>query len=320
MTVTALITGAGGFLGRRLIDLGRQRGWDMRGTVRDRRTVPADAFDVAELDLSALESDWRRVLRGVDIVIHAAARTHVLRETEVNAAAVYRSINIEATERIARVAAEKGAKRFVFVSSIHVHGGISRGGPFTEESAQEPATLYAKSKRDAEAALQTVAQKTGLEVVIVRPPLVYGPNVKANFLRLIELVDKGVTNPFALVKNRRSLIYVDNLTDMLLTAAIHPDAAGRFFVAADDTVLSTQELWREIAIRLGRPCRTLSVPASLLRAVAWAAGKADLYEKLCGSLEVDASQAKRTLDWRPPVGTRDALDVTMAWYRSEHSR
>ena len=320
MAVAALITGAGGFLGRRLIDLGRRRGWDMRGTVRDRRAVAGDASNMAELDLGAPEADWRRALRGVDVVIHAAARTHVLREKDVDAGAAYRSINVEATERIAGFAAAEGVRRFVFVSSIHVHGSASQGEPLTEDSPQEPATLYAKSKRDAEIALEAVARRTGIEAVIVRPPLVYGPNVKANFRRLIELADKGVVVPFALVRNRRSLMYVDNLADLLLAMTTHPGAAGRSFVAADDTVFSTRDLWREIAVRLGRPCHMLPVPVPLIRAAAWAAGKTDLYEKLCLSLEVDASQARRRLGWQPPVIVRDALDTTVAWYRSEHRR
>lgn len=292
----------------------------MRGTVRHRHAAIDDALNISEIELGAPETDWRRVLRGVDVVIHAAARTHILRDMATDPAAAYRITNVEATEKIAQIAAEEGVKRFVFVSSIHVHGGISQGGPLTEESSQQPATLYAKSKRDAEMALEDVARKTGIETVIVRPPLVFGPNVKANFLRLIEQVDKGGVVPFALVRNRRSLIYIDNLADLLLTAAVHPAAVGRSFVAADDTTLSTPELWREIAVRLGRPSRMLPLPASWLRAAARVAGKADLYEKLCESLEVDASRARSTLGWKPPVATREALDATIAWYRSDQRR
>lgn len=314
--VAMLITGAGGFLGCRLIDLGRRQGMDIRGTTRDRRVMVSDALNIAELDLGAPDVDWHRMLHGVDVVVHAAARTHVLREMEADPAARYRSVNVNATEKLARIAAEEGVKRFVLVSSIHVHGNTSRGEPFTEKTPRDPATLYAKSKRDAEMALEAVARRTGIEAVIMRPPLVYGPGVKANFLRLIDQVDKGVVVPFALVRNCRSLIYVDNLADLLLTAAVHPNAGGQCFVAADDTVFSTPELWKEIAVRLGRPCRMIPIPVPMLRVAAWAAGKSDLYEKLCKSLEVDASQVRRRLDWRPPITTHDALDETMAWYRS----
>lgn len=315
---TVLITGAAGFLGRRLVADAMGRGWHVIAAVRNGNpsTPLSGTAKIVDIDLEAPPDRWREVLGGVDIVVHAAARAHVLKETSADPVAAFRSANVSATEKIARAAAEVGVRRVVFVSSIGVHGNTSGDSSFSEASAEAPVTPYAISKKEAEAVLRQVASDTGLEIAMVRPPLVYGPAVKANFLRLIKLVDKGIPAPFGRVKNRRSFIYVDNLADLILAAAIHPKAAGETFVAADDTMLSTPALWRELAQRLGKSARLLPAPVSLLRVAAKAIGQSHVYEQLCESLEVDAAKARQLLGWRPQVSAQAALDATIGWYKS----
>lgn len=315
-----LITGATGFLGRWLVEAALARGWRVRAAVRDPQASVATrwprAVDVVPIDLTADEAHWRPRLHGVDAVIHAAGRAHVLRETERDPLAAFMALNRDATIRIARAAADEGVRRFVFVSSIGVHGNTSGHGVFSEATPFAPVTPYAASKVAAEEALRDLATRTRLEVTIVRPPLLHGPDVKANFLRLLRLVDLGWPLPFGAVRNRRSLVYVENLADLLVACASHPAAGGQSFLAGDGLTLSTPALMRELAARLGRPARLLPIPPRLLEGAASLAGRRHVVEQLCGSLEVDASLARTRLGWTPPVDAAKGLDRTVDWFRS----
>lgn len=267
-----------------------------------------------QADLGADETHWRATMKGVDVVIHAAARAHILRETERDPLRAFRALNRDATETIARAAAHAGVRRFVFVSSIGVNGNSSGEGTFTEQSPERPVTPYAISKQEAEIALREVSVATGLEMAIVRPPLVHGPEVKANFLRLLNFVDRGLPLPFGAVRNRRSVIYVGNLADLLLTCAMHPGAADELFLASDGTILSTPQLVAELAERMGKNARLIPVPPLALEAVAALAGRKHVLEQLCGSLEVDGAHARERLGWEPPIVPREALDRTVQWF------
>lgn len=313
MPPVVLVTGASGFLGRSLVNGALKRGWRVHAAVRPGSAsgLPGPAT-VHEIDLTADIERWRKAMSGVDWVIHAAARAHILRETASDPARAFNELNVQATRTLATAAADRGVRRFVFVSSIGVNGSTSGARPFDERTGEHPATPYAISKRDAEQVLRSMPGP--LETVIVRPPLVYGPHVKANFLRLLRMVDRGIPLPFGALKNRRSFICVENLTDLLLTCAMHPAAAGKTFLASDGSDFSTPQLMRELAVRMRRSSRLIPVPAALLRWSATLAGRRSLFEQLCCSLEVDGSSARQTLEWRPPLAPEAALDAMVQWY------
>ena len=260
-------------------------------------------------------TDWGAALDGVTTVIHLAARVHVTRDTAADPLAEFRRVNVAGTERLALQAAARGVRRLVYVSSIKVNGERTDGRPFGDSDMPRPEGAYAQSKLEAEHVLRGIAARTGLDVVIVRPPLVYGPGVKGNFLSLLRLVDSGLPLPFARCDNRRSLIGVTNLADLLAECALHPAAAGEIFLAADGEDLSTPGLVRRVAGALGRRARLLPVPVSWLGGAARLLGRAALYERLCGSLQVDAGKAGRVLGWRPRLTVDDELTATARWYR-----
>jgi len=316
------VTGANGFLGRKLVSAAVSRGWTVRAMIREsgsRHAFP-DGVQTQSIDLVADESQWRAALADVDVVVHAAARAHILRETAADPAQAFASLNTEATERIALAAAACGVKRFVFVSSIGVNGSSSESGVFTEQSAENPSSPYAVSKRNAENALRKVAAAGTMQTVIVRPPLVYGPEVKANFLRLLALVDRDLPLPFKGIDNRRSFVFVDNLVDLILTCCVHPQAAGETFLAGDGSEFSTQELILELSKRMGRRGRLFHLPAPVMKLAAQLLGRRSVYEQLCGSLEVSAAKAGRKLDWHPVVSPQSGLDSTVQWFVENNGR
>lgn len=257
---------------------------------------------------------WTDALRGVDVVFHLAARVHQLEDTAADPAAEYRRVNAAGTEHLARCAAARGVRRMVLVSSVKVNGE-SREQPYRDDEAPAPADPYGVSKLEAEQALARVARATGLEAVVLRPPLVYGPGVKANVLRLLRAVDSGLPLPLGGVRNRRSLVFSGNLVDALVACGTHPGAPGHTYLVSDGEDVSTPGLIRAIAAALGRSARLVPVPFPLLRAAGAILGKGAAVERLGGSLMVDSSGIRRELGWAPPFTLREGLERTAAWYR-----
>jgi nucleoside-diphosphate-sugar epimerase len=260
-------------------------------------------------------TDWSKALEAHGVV-HLAARVHVMDDSAQDPLAEFRAVNVEGTLNLARQAAHAGVKRFVFVSSVKVNGEATLPGcPFNVQDPPAPADPYAISKQEAEKGLRELAAETGLEVVIIRPPLVYGPGVKANFLRLIKTVQKGLPLPLGRVRNKRSLVGIDNLLDLIITCIDHPAAAGQTFLVSDGEDLSTPDLIRKLASAMGRPARLLPVPSTLLRLGGRMIRKSAEVERLVGSLQVDINHTCETLGWRPPVsvdeGIRRCVDEPM---------
>ena len=312
----ALVTGAGGFVGRALAAHLAERGHAVRAVVRT-AAVPgelrAHGVEIAAAGELGAETDWPALVAGVDVVFHLAARVHRMNEPDL--LEDYRRANVDLTVALARAAAAAGAARLVFASSIKVNGDATADRPFTEEDAPQPPDAYSISKREAEDALGRVGAETGLQVAILRPPMVYGPGVRANFLALLRAVDRGIPLPVGSVRNRRSLVYRGNLVDALETCATHPAAAGQLFLVADAETVSTPDMVRRMARALGRPARLLSVPVGLLRRLAALTGRGATVARLSGSLEVDASRITRTLGWRPPHTMDAGLADTARWWR-----
>ena len=307
-----LVTGANGFVGRVLCKALATAGRTVRKAVRaatgDRNTIAVGEIGPA--------TDWRAALSGVSAVVHLAARTHVLRETETDPLAAYLHVNAEGTQRLARSAAACGVRRLVFLSSVKVNGERTWERPFTEDDPPRPEDAYGASKREAEQALARVAGETGLETVVLRPPLVYGPGVKANFLRLMDYVSRGIPLPLGAIVNRRSLIYAGNLAHAILTALDAPAAAGRTYLVSDGEDVSTPALARMLAQALGVKPRLLPVPLAALGVAAALAGKRSELARLAGSLQVDSSRIRRELAWRPPFTLAQGLELTARWYHS----
>jgi UDP-N-acetyl-alpha-D-quinovosamine dehydrogenase len=311
-----LVTGANGFIGRALCETLVARGLGVRAAVRSPAALPGEVRSVGEIGPT---TEWRRLLAHVDAVVHLAARVHVARETAADPLAAYRAVNVAGTARLAHECAAARVPRLVFVSSIKVNGERTRGAPFTETDPPAPEDAYGVTKREAEDELRSIGAATGLEVVVVRPCLVYGPGVRGNLARLLGVIQRGVPLPLASVRNRRSMMGLANLSDLLIRCITHPRAAGETFLASDGADLSTPQLIGWLAEGVGRPARLLPVPPRWLALAARVGGATAAYERLCGSLQVDSSKARELLDWRPPVGVEDGLRETGAWHR-QHSR
>ena len=247
-------------------------------------------------------SDWSAAVLKQDAVIHAAARVHVMKDQMSNPLAGYRCVNVDGTLQLAKQAAAAGVKRFIFISSVKVNGEATLPGiPFSAEDAPAPLDPYGVSKLEAEQGLREISAQTGMEVVIVRPPLVYGPGVKANFASMMLWVARGVPLPLGSIRNSRSMVALDNLVDLLVTCLKHPAAAGQTFLVSDGEDVSTTQLLRRTAQAMGKPSRLLPVPVDLLQWGAALAGKRDVAQRLCGSLQVDISKTRQLLGWSPPL-------------------
>ncbi len=257
------------------------------------------------------DTDWSAALKGIEIIVHLAARVHVMNDSVSDPLAEFRRVNVEGTLNLAQQAVSGGVKRFVFISSIKVNGGNTLlNQPYFADDTPAPVDPYGISKYEAEEGLHSLAMETGLEVVIIRPPLVYGPGVKVNFRSMMQWLNRGLPLPFGAIHNKRSLVALDNLVDLIITCIEHPSAANQTFLAGDGEDLSTTELLRIMGQALGRPARLMPIPERLLEAVAVLLGKRALAQRLCASLQVDISKAKELLGWVPPVKTKEALHET----------
>lgn len=293
--MTILVTGATGFLGRAVVDHLIARGRGVRAAVR-RDPGPGA---VAVGDLSA-DTDWRAALAGVDTVVHCAARAHVLKETAAEPLAQFRTVNTEATMALAQQAAAAGVRRFVFISSIGVNGSETHGAPFRHDDPPQPHSPYAVSKYEAEVGLHAVAAEAGLEVVIIRPPLITGPDPKGNLATLNRVIAKGLPLPFGLVtRNRRDLVSRDTLCSLIDAVIDNPAAAGQTFLVSDGAPISTRLLLERMAAAQGRSLILLPIPPALLALPLKLVGKGAMASQLFGDLEVDIAHTRQTLSWAP---------------------
>jgi len=329
-----LVTGANGFVGSALCRELMARNHAVRRAVRRVEDSPhlstlPEGEGVVNLPFQEGEevvvpvgdinpdTDWSDALDQVDCVVHLAARVHVMKDTASEPLAEFRRTNTETTEHLARCAAQAGVRRLVFMSSIKVNGEGTSNAPFTESDPACPSDPYGVSKWEAKQALARVAVDTGLEVAILRSPLIYGPGVKGNFLRLLKTVMRGIPLPLASINNRRSLLHVGNAVDALALVATHPAASGKTFVLNDGQDVSTPDLIRRLAVELGVPGRLLPCPPFMLRLAGRMLSKADSVSRLVDSLQVDSSAIRRELGWAPPYSLEQGLRATAQWYRNQ---
>lgn len=312
---SVFVTGASGFVGRALVE--RLVADNIPCVAAVRRHVDSIPESVKTVNFDSLDEsfDWSTALVGQEVVVHCAARVHVMNDTVADPLAEFRKVNVGGTLYLAAQAAAAGVKRFVFISSIKVNGdGTQPGSPYKADDAPCPTDPYGVSKREAEDALRALAEKTGMEVVIIRPVLVYGPGVKANFLSMMRWLDKGVPLPFGAIRNNRSLVAIDNLVDLITTCIAHPAAANQTFLASDGHDLSTTGLLTKMAEALNKRAYLLPVPGFMLKVAAVTVGKKDLSQRLLGSLQVDIAKTKTVLQWQPPLSVDAALRATALYY------
>lgn len=313
---SVLVTGANGFIGRSLCARLVAEGSRVRGTLRERHDQKQLTSGVEPTFVDQIDSgtDWTAALAGIDIIVHLAARVHVMHETTADPLAAFRRVNTAGTVTLAKEAAAAGVKRFVFLSTIGVNGDNSGQTPYREDSVPAPHNAYALSKLEAEEELVGITAESGMELVVLRAPLIYGPGNPGNFLSLLQVVAKGIPLPFAGINNRRSFLYVENLVDALVASAIHPDAKGVFLVC-DGEDLSTADLIRRIAAALAVPARLFPCPLALLKCAGKLAGKAGAVRQLTNSLQVDRSKITKELHWTPPYTVAEGLLKTAHWFR-----
>ena len=297
-----LVTGAGGFVGTAVVSELAKQGISYRAVTREPRE---GYFSIGNI---TPQTDWTAALDGIDSIIHLASRAHVMNETVADPIAHFRSVNVDSTLNLAMQAIQAGVKRFVFISSIKVNGEATEPGrPFTAEDPPNPQNPYAQSKLDAEQCLFALA---GLEVTVIRPPLVYGPGVKANFATMMDWVNRGIPLPLGSVHNKRSFVFVGNLADLIVLAAIHPNAGGQVFLVSDGEDISTTQLFKKIAQALGRPSFVMPLPASLVTMVAAAIGQSGVASRLIDSLQVDVNKTRALLGWEPRKNISEGLRQT----------
>lgn len=308
-----LVTGASGFVGNATCARLVAQGMNVIGMVRHLPDRPLSGVDyriVGDLDAN---TDWRDALTGVDTIVHCAARVHVMQETAGDPLVAFRLANVAGTEQLARQAAAGRVRRFVFLSSVKVNGEEGLVA-FRETDLPAPQDVYGTSKYEAELGLREIAAETGMEVVMVRPPLVYGPGVKANFQALMRALVRGIPLPLGAIHNRRSLVSLDNVVDLIVTCIEHPAAANETFLVSDGEDLSTTELIRRLARAMGRPARLIPMPTKVLMAGATILGKREVARRLCGTLQVNITRAREVLGWTPPVSVDEGLRRTANHY------
>jgi nucleoside-diphosphate-sugar epimerase len=311
---SVLVTGASGFVGKRLCEYLEDKGFNVTRAVRYADGASKNTCSVGSV---GPDSNWNKAVTGIDVVVHLAARVHIVKDDTPDPLADYRRVNVGGTKKLALTAVRAGVKRFIYVSTIKVNGEATFGHAFLSSDTPHPVDDYARSKLEAEDTLRRIAADTGLEIVIVRPPLVYGPGVRANFLRLFDWIDRGIPFPFRHVANSRSLVALDNLVDLLTLCVTHPAAAGKVLLVSDDEDVSTTELIRRISGHMGKRVRLIAIPVTILRATARVFGKQAIIERLTGSLQVDICYTRELLNWRPLVTLDEALRETVTWYQAK---
>jgi len=316
MKGAVLVTGATGFVGHFLCSRLLAEGFTVRGTVLASESPDTllPGVDPVVVDPLGPDTPWSHALSGVDAVIHLAARVHIMDDPSADPLTEFRKVNKEGTEQLAREAVRSGVKRLVFISTVKVNGEES-GVPYTEESPARPSDPYGISKWEAEQSLRRIESDNGLEVVVVRPTLVYGPGVKANFLNMMKVVSRGLPLPLASIRNRRSLVYVGNLVDALAACAQNPAAAGHTFLISDGEDVSTPQLVTGTAHALGVSARLMPFPPALMRLAGRVTGKSAAVDRLLGSLTVDSSKIRRELGWVPPFTMKQGLEKTAIWFK-----
>ena len=306
-----LVTGANGFVGQAFCMEAIARGINISGATRRHCELLPNVKSFVVGDING-ETDWSMALKECDVIIHLAARVHVMFDGADDPLAEFRKVNIEGTEHLARCAAASGVKRFVYVSSIGVNGFLTNeNSKFCEERLANPHSPYALSKWEAEKVLKKVASETGLDVVIVRPPLVYGLGAPGNFAQMLHAVSSAIPLPLASIKNKRDLIYIGNLVDVLLLCAKHPMAVGQTYLVSDGESISTPNLLKWLAEAIGRKCRIFPMPITILKVLAKVFGKSAQLERLTGSLQIDSSKIRRELGWIPPYTLKQGLQNTV---------
>lgn len=308
MTGRVLVTGAGGFVGRALVPALLAQGYAVTATTRSRINAPwADQVRVIVVDDLNAETDWTDALKDATAVIHLAARVHVMNDTATDPLAEFRATNVDGTRHLAEQARDAGANRFVFLSSIKVNGEATQETPFRATDVANPQDPYGLSKAEAEQALFDISQNGGPDVIVIRPPLVYGPGVKGNFLKLMRAVQKGTPLPLGNVHNRRSLVGVGNLADLLVHCVVAKQAANRVFLVRDGEDVSTTDLIRKIGIALGKSARLWPVPSILIRMLGTILGKGAAMDRLLGDLRIDDAETRKALNWTPPFTLQQGL-------------
>jgi len=314
----ALVTGATGFIGGFLCNRLLTEGFSVCGTMLASENPTSLVAGVQPVIIEPLgaETSWVESLAGIDTIIHLAARVHIMDDPSANPLDDFRKVNVAGTLKLARDAVAAGVKRFVFISSIKVNGEESVT-PYTPDSPPHPSDPYGISKWEAEQALRKIETETGLEVVVVRPTLVYGPGVKANFLKMMKIISRGIPLPLASITNKRSLIYVGNLVDALTTCAAHPAAAGHTYMVSDGEDVSTPELITRTAKALGVQARLLPFPPRLMLLTGKLTGKSGAVTRLTGSLTVDSSRIRQELGWLPPFTMEEGMRETALWFQRQ---
>ncbi len=312
-----LLTGGSGLVGRSVLDSLR-KSQPVRAALRQLNVVGTNSLGMVDYIQSSLSpyQNWSSALSGVSVVVHCAARVHVMNEKSSDPLAEFRLVNVDGTLNLARQASEAGVRRFVFISSIKVNGEFTElGYPFTADQMSAPIDPYGVSKHEAEMGLKDLSKATGMEVVIIRSPLVYGPGVKANFLSMMNWLNRDIPLPFGSIKNnRRSFVFIDNLVSLIVTCISHPSAANQIFLVSDDEDLSTAGLLQRIALAIGRRAKLISVPAPLIIIGANLLGRSDIAQRLCGSLQINMNKTKDLLGWSPPVSVDEGLRKTAEYY------
>lgn len=307
-----LVTGANGFVGKRLVEAVVELGYV---TKKATRNDYADSITVGEIDG---QTDWQLALNNVDIVVHTAARVHVMNELESEPLVEFRRVNVDGTLNLARQAAAAGVKRFIFISSIKVNGEKTTAGhPFSADDIASPSDPYGISKHEAEQGLRLLSQQAGMEIVIIRPPLVYGPGVKANFRSMMLWLSRGVPLPLGLIRNQRSLVFIENLIDFIVLCSDHPAAANQTFLVSDGEDLSTTDLLRKMGLALNTPARLFLVPSTFIIFLASMFGKGDVARRLCESLQVDIFKTRNVLGWSPKLSVDEGLSKTAQGFNDE---
>jgi len=310
--VKLILTGATGFVGKQILD--KLSSFDVNVIGRSKPEMDNDfTFFYGNIDA---DSDYGPALADGDVVIHSAARAHIMDDKSADPLTAFREVNTIGTINLAKQAAKAGAKRFIFISSIKVNGEhTNRNKPFSADDKPSPEDPYGLSKAEAEEQLKKLSKETGMDVIIIRPPLVYGPGVKANFATMMRLASTGIPLPFGGIKeNRRSLVSVYNLVDLIVNCISHPNAANQTFLVSDDEDLSTAEMLKELSVALGKSGKMFSFPVKIFEIAGRVTGKSDIVERLYGSLQVDISKTKELLDWEPSVSVKEGFALTAEHY------